>query len=47
MIDICFCCTPKEFARQIRGGLDENRIHNIYDNKRNAENIAKWLLANQ
>lgn len=42
--DICFHCTPQEFARQIKGGLQEDEIHSVYDNRSSAEEKAKWLI---
>lgn len=43
--DICFRCDFRQFALQVRGGLDENTIFGIYADESIAQAEAKRLLA--
>ncbi len=43
--DICFRCDFRQFALQVRGGLDENTIFGIYADEAIARAEAKRLLA--
>jgi hypothetical protein len=43
--DICFRCDFRQFALQIRGGLDENTIFGIYADEAIARAEARRLLA--
>ena len=42
--DVCFLCDLKQFARQIRGGLDENEIVGAFTDESEAKAIATGLL---
>jgi hypothetical protein len=43
--DICFRCNFRQFALQVRGGLNEDSIAGIYADEAIAEAEAKRLLA--
>ena len=43
--DICLRCDFRQFALQVRGGLDENTIIDIYADEALAQAEAKRLLA--
>ena len=43
--DICFRCDFRQFALQVKGGLDENSIVGIYADEAPAQAEAKRLLA--
>ncbi len=43
--DICFRCDFRQFALQVKGGLDENTIIGIYADAALAQAEAKRLLA--
>ena len=43
--DICFRCDFRQFALQVRGGLDENSIVGVYADEAIAEAEAARLLA--
>ena len=43
--DICFRCDFRQFALQVRGGLNENSIVGIYADEAPAQVEAKRLLA--
>jgi hypothetical protein len=43
--DICFRCDFRQFALQVRGGLDDNTIFGIYADAALAQAEAKRLLA--
>ena len=45
--DICFRCDFKQFARQVRGGLDENTIVGAFTDESEATALAKGLLERQ
>ena len=45
MGDICFSCDYRQFALQVRGGLDENAIVGIYANEQDAKATATKLIA--
>jgi len=42
--DICFRCDFEQFARQVRGGLDENTIVGAFTDEAEATAIATGLL---
>jgi len=42
--DICFRCDFKQFARQVRGGLDENTIVGAFTDEAEATAVAEGLL---
>ena len=42
--DICFRCDLRQFAQQIRGGLDENTIAAVYADETAARTEAQRLL---
>jgi hypothetical protein len=42
--DICFQCDFAQFARQVRGGLNENEIVGIYAEQQAATQEAEALL---
>ena len=43
--DICFRCDFRQFALQVRGGLDENTIFGVYADEAIAQADAKRLLS--
>ena len=43
--DICFRCDFEQFARQVRGGLDENEIVGAFTDEAEATGLARGLLA--
>lgn len=43
--DICFRCDLRQFAQQVRGGLDENTIFGVYADEPNARAEAERLIA--
>jgi hypothetical protein len=43
--DICFRCDFRQFALQVRGGLDENTIFGVYADEAPAQAEAKRLLS--
>jgi len=43
--DICFRCDLRQFARQVRGGLDEDEIIGAFTDEAEATAIATGLLA--
>jgi hypothetical protein len=45
--DVCFPCDFKRFARQVRGGLDEESIVGIFVDEAKAVAEAKKLLAHR
>jgi len=42
--DICFRCDFKQFAKQVRGGLDENEIVGAFTDESEATAVAEGLL---
>jgi len=42
--DICFQCDLQQFARQIRGGLDESTIVGAFTDESEATAVAEGLL---
>jgi hypothetical protein len=42
--DICFECNFRQFALQVRGGLDEDRIVGIFADETEAKELAEKLL---
>lgn len=42
--DICFRCTPQEFIRQAKGGLEEDNIVAVYEDEFSAKEKAEFLL---
>lgn len=45
--DICFPCDFRQFARQVRGGLDENAIVAAFTDESEATAVATGLLERQ
>lgn len=43
--DICFACNFKQFALQVRGGLDVDAIVGLYADEEDAKDTAKKLIA--
>jgi len=43
--DICFRCDLRQFAQQIRGGLDENTVVGAYGDEAEARAEAQRLFA--
>jgi hypothetical protein len=43
--DICFCCDLRQFAQQIRGGLDEDTIVATFAEEADARAEAERLVA--
>lgn len=42
--DICFRCDFKQFAKQVRGGLDEDEIIGAFTDEAEATAVARGLL---